>query len=112
MCPTKYLEPFGCSSVESQLCGTPVISTDCGGYVETVEHFKTGLRCHTLADYCKGIQMALDGFFDRAYIRERAVKLYDMYNLAPQYEYALKSIMDIYNPAKHGWYSPDCHMAT
>jgi glycosyltransferase involved in cell wall biosynthesis len=110
MCPTMYLEPFGCSAVESQLCGTPVISVDSGGYVETVEQFRTGLRCHTLADYCKGVQMAIDGAFDRKYVRERAVRLYDMYALAKQYEYVFKSVLDIRNYRKNGWYSPDCHL--
>jgi hypothetical protein len=110
ICASTYLEPFGGSNVESQLCGTPVISVDNGAFVETVEQFRTGLRCHTLADFCKGVQMALDGAFDRAYVRERAVRLYDMYNVAIQYEYAFKSILDIHKPGKNGWYSPDCHL--
>ena len=105
----KYLEPFGCGPVEAQLCGTPVISTDWGGMVETVEQFKTGLRGHTLADYCYGVQMALDGKFNRQYIRDRAVQLYDMYNLAPKYKYVLNSIIDIHN-GKGGWYSKDTHI--
>ncbi len=110
ICATTYCEPFGCSAVESQLCGTPVISVDTGGYVETVEQFKTGLRCHTLADFCKGVQMALDGAFDRAYVRRRAVGLYDMYALAKNYEYVFRSVLDIYTPGKNGWYSPDKHI--
>ena len=104
----KYLEPFGGGAVEAQLCGTPVISSDWGAMVETVEQFKTGFRGHTLADYCYGIQMALDGKFDRNYIRERAVNLYDMNKLAYNYEYAFKSILDIHN-GKNGWYSPDTY---
>jgi glycosyltransferase involved in cell wall biosynthesis len=108
--PVKYLEPFGCGPVEAQLCGTPVITSDWGGMVETVEQFKTGLRCHTLADFCYGIQMAIDGKFDRSYIRERAAKMYDIYNVAYQYEYAFKSILEIYTPGKNGWYSPDSHI--
>jgi mannosyltransferase OCH1-like enzyme len=111
LCPTTYLEPFGCSAVESQLCGTPVISVDSGGYVETVEHLKTGLRCHTLADFCRGVQMALDGKFDRTYVRDRAVRLYDMYNLAKNYDYVFQNVLDIYRPTKNGWYSPDCHLS-
>jgi len=106
----KYLEPFGCGPVEAQLCGTPVICSDWGGMAETIEQFKTGLRGRTVADYCHGVQMALDGFFDRAYIRQRAVNLYDMHNLACNYEYALKSIIDIHTPGKNGWYSPDTHI--
>lgn len=105
----KYLEPFGCGPVEAQLCGTPVISTDWGGMVETVEQFKTGLRGHTLADFCYGVQMAIDGKFNRKYIRDRAVRLYDMYNVAHQYEYVLKSILDIHNYSG-GWYSPFTHI--
>jgi len=108
--PTKYHEPFGCGPVEAQLCGTPVISSDFGGMVETVEQFKTGLRCHTLADYCHGVQMALDGKFNRRYIRKRAVNLYSMYKLAYNYEYIFKSIIDIHTAGKNGWYSPDTHI--
>jgi hypothetical protein len=106
---TKYLEPFGCSTVESQLCGTPVISTDWGGMAETIEQGKTGLRGHTLKDFCHGIQMAIDGKFDRQYIRERACRLYDMYKLAHNYEYVFKTVLDVFN-GKNGWYSPDTHL--
>jgi hypothetical protein len=74
-----------------------------------VEQFKTGLRCHTLADYCVGLRMAMEGTFDRAYIRERAVRLYDMFNVARQYEYTFKTLMDVHN-GKNGWYSPDSHI--
>jgi glycosyltransferase involved in cell wall biosynthesis len=107
--PTVYLEPFGAVNTEAQLCGTPVITCDSGGMVETVENFKTGLRCHTLADYCYGVQMALDGKFNRSYIRDRAVKLYDMYKCAKQYEYVFKNVLDIYND-NNGWYSPHTYM--
>lgn len=112
LCPSKFLEPFCGVSVEAQLCGTPVICSDWGGMTETVEQYKTGLRCHTLADYCKGIDMALSGYFDRKYIRERSEKLYDMYKLAENYEYVFKSVLDIYTPGKNGWYSPESYLIT
>lgn len=106
----KYLEPFGCGPVEAQLCGTPVICSDWGGMVETVEQGKTGLRGHTVADYCYGLQMVLDGKFDREYIRDRAAKLYDMYKLANDYDYVFRTILDVHTPGKNGWYSPDTHV--
>ena len=106
----KYLEPFGCGPVEAQLCGTPVICSDWGGMVETVEQGKTGLRGHTVADYCHGVQMALDNKFDRQYIRDRAVRLYDMYTLANNYDYVFRTILDMHTPGKNGWYSPDTHI--
>jgi len=110
LCLSKYLEPFCGVAVEAQLCGTPVISSDWGAMVETVEQGITGLRGHTLADYCHGVQMALDGKFDRQYIRDRAVRLYDMYNVARQYEYVFRTILDVHIPGKNGWYSPDTHI--
>lgn len=110
LCLSKYLEPFCGVAVEAQLCGTPVISTDWGAMVETVEQGITGLRGHTLADYCHGVQMALDNKFDRQYIRDRAVRLYDMYNVAHKYDYVFRSILDIHTPGKNGWYSPDTHI--
>lgn len=110
ICPSKFLEPFNCVAVEAQLCGTPVICSDNGGMVETVEQFKSGLRCHTLADYCYGIQMAIDGKFDRQYIRDRAVRKYDMYNVAKQYKYVFNTVLDLYDSEKNGWYSPDSYV--
>jgi len=102
--PSIYIEPFCGVNVEAQLCGTPVITNDFGAFVETVEPFKTGMLCHTLADFCKAVQMALDGKFDRQYIHDRAVKKYDMYNVAKQYECAFKNILDIHN-GNGGWNS-------
>lgn len=109
LAPTSFVEPFCGVAVEAQLCGTPVITKDYGAQTETVENFKTGLRCHTLQDYCYGITMAVNGEFDRQYIHERAVRFYDMFNVARQYEYVFKTIMDIYN-GTNGWYSPVSHM--
>jgi len=109
LCISKYLEPFCGVAVEAQLCGTPVICSDWGGMVETVEQFKTGLRGHTLADYVYGIKMALDGKFNRNYIRNRAAEMFDMYKLANNYEYVFKTVLDIHN-GKGGWYSTDTNI--
>lgn len=49
--PTIYLEAFGGTNVEAQLCGTPVITTDFGVFPETVVHGVTGFRCSTLEDF-------------------------------------------------------------
>lgn len=103
--PSLYIEPFCGVNVEAQLCGIPVIANDFDAFVETIEPFKTGLLCHTLSDFCYGVQMALDDKFDKIYIRERAVRLYNMYNVAYQYEYVFRNIIDLNND-NNGWYSP------
>jgi glycosyltransferase involved in cell wall biosynthesis len=108
VCPSLYVEPFCGVNVEAQLCGTPVIANDFGAFVETVEDGKTGYLCHTMADYCRGVQMALDGKFDREYIRNRAVQKYDMYNVAKQYEYVFKCVIEL-STVNNGWYSPFCY---
>ena len=109
LAPSRYIEPFCGVVVEAQLCGTPAITTDFGAQTETVEPFKTGMLCHTLQDYCNAVQWILDGNIDRSYVRERAVRLYDITNVARKYEYAFKSILDVHN-GNNGWYSPESHM--
>lgn len=42
-CVTAYREPFGLSSIESQSCGTPVLTISGGGTEETVINGKTGM---------------------------------------------------------------------
>jgi glycosyltransferase involved in cell wall biosynthesis len=82
--PTTYLEPFNQVAVEAQLCGTPVISTDLGGFTETVEQGRTGFRCSYLGEFVDAIHRAKS--LDPFYIRERAEKLYSMEAVAPQYQ--------------------------
>lgn len=48
LCPTQYIEPFGGIAVEAAYSGTPVISTDWGGFTETVVNGKTGFRVRDL----------------------------------------------------------------
>jgi len=87
-----------------------VICADAGAFGETVEHGETGVRCHTLQDYCVGVQMALDGAFDRERIRRRAVARYDMKRVAERYAYAFRTILDLYRPGG-GWYGDTSFLA-
>jgi len=82
-CPTLYMEPFNCVAVEAQLCGTPVISTDWGGFTETIEHGKTGFRCSYLGEFVQAVRDIET--LDRQYIRQRAMEKYSMWNICHDY---------------------------
>jgi hypothetical protein len=92
-------------SIKAQICGTPIIDFDNN---EIIENLKTGFKCNTLNDFYEGIQLALDNKFNRSYIRDRAVELYDMYKIAYKYEYAFKCILDVYK--SKGWFSNKSHI--
>lgn len=82
-CPTIYLEPFNCAAVEAQMCGTPVISTDWGGFTETVEQGVSGFRCSYLGEFVRAIREIES--LDRERICRRAREKYSMGILQHQY---------------------------
>jgi glycosyltransferase involved in cell wall biosynthesis len=102
--PTLYTEPFGGVAVEAMMCGTPVVTTDYGVFPETIEHGKTGFRCHTLGDFLAGIVAAET--LDRRYIADRARRLYSTEAVGKQYDIIFKQISELQGP---GWYSLESH---
>lgn len=100
LCPSAYLEPFGGVNVEAQLCGTPVISTDWGAFPETVEHGKTGFRCRTLEQFVWAVSEC--GKLDRAYISERARRLYSLERIGAMYEEYFAMLSTLWGK---GWYA-------
>lgn len=97
-CPTQYVEPFNSVAVESQLCGTPVISTDFGGFTETVEQGETGFRCSYLGEFVRALKEAPG--LDTRYIHNRAVRNYSMQSIGPQYEKYFERISTLWGA---GW---------
>jgi glycosyltransferase involved in cell wall biosynthesis len=97
--PTTYLEPFNAAAVEAQMCGTPVISTDFGGFCETVEQGKSGYRCSYLGEFVRAIKDVAD--LDRRYIRDRAHRLYSMWNLRHDYQRYFDRLSLLWS--KEGW---------
>jgi glycosyltransferase involved in cell wall biosynthesis len=97
--PTFYVEPFGGVAVEAQMAGTPVISTDFGAFTETVEHGRTGYRCHSLDQFVWAAQHV--GDLDPWYIRQRAVANYGMDRVRWMYQEYFEMVVDLW---KKGWY--------
>lgn len=88
--PTQYLGPFEGVAVESQLAGTPAITSDFGAFTETVIHGVTGFRCRTIDEYCEAVEKA--STLDRSAIRASALARYSTTVVRHQYERYFQSI--------------------
>jgi len=54
--PTYYVEPFGNMVVEGYMSGTPAITTDWGGFTETVIQGVTGFRCREHRQFIEALE--------------------------------------------------------
>lgn len=99
--PSNFIEPFCGVTVEAMMTGTPVISTHFGAFTETLEHGKTGYRCHTLNDYLEGINRSV--YLDRKYISDRAKSLFSLETCGRKYDAIFRQIYDLHSGG--GWYT-------
>jgi len=97
--PTVFIEPFGNSGIEAQLCGVPLIASSYGAFQETVLEGVTGYRCHTLADWVEAIRLSRS--LDRRQIATLARAKYSKEAAGKQYDWALKQLADL---SGRGWY--------
>ena len=98
--PTTYIEPFGGVAVESMLCGTPVVATDAGAFVETVVPGVTGFRANLLSEFVQAAVAATS--LNRETVRNVAVSRYSLNAVAPLYENYFDRLSTLYG---EGWYS-------
>ena len=84
ICPTLYNEPFGGVNVEAQISGIPVISTDWGGFAETIVHGVTGYRCRTMDHFIWALNNVQ--YLDKTRIRNWAINNYGFNKIAEMYE--------------------------
>ncbi len=111
--PTLYIEPFGGVNVESQLCGTPVITTDFGVFPETVIQGVTGFRCNRFSEFMAAGEWCIKNsklMKTRIDCRQHAEK-YLCSNVRWQFQEWFESIEDLINSVKtsedqsRAWYS-------
>jgi FkbM family methyltransferase len=81
--PSMFPEPFNLVVIESQMTGTPTITTDWGGFTETNENGVSGYRCSTLNEFEQAVYDCQK--LDRKKIRERAISKYSLEAIGPQY---------------------------
>lgn len=53
--PTYYIEPFGLTTIEANLSGTPVITTSWGGYTDNVKQGVSGFRCTYFSEFIDAV---------------------------------------------------------
>jgi glycosyltransferase involved in cell wall biosynthesis len=100
--PAYYPEPFGGVNVETQLCGTPVITSDWGAFPETVVHGVTGFRCRVFEEFCWAV-----GNIDRIKpenCRGWASRNYSLERVGGMYEEYFQRVHQIFS---QGWYEPN-----
>jgi glycosyltransferase involved in cell wall biosynthesis len=90
LCLSDYVEPFNGAAVEAMLCGTPVVSSDFGGFTETVIEGQTGYRAHSPADAVKLIAHAAK--LDRNHCREITIGRFGIDAVARKWERYLERI--------------------
>lgn len=98
--PTYYIGPFEGVSIEAMFCGTPVITTDWGCFVENVVDGLNGYRTRTLGEAmwaCENVDK-----LDPKKIRDYAVNNFSMDRVKYLYQAYFEQLMTLWDD---GWYS-------
>lgn len=100
--PTTFIEPFGFSGVEAQLCGTPLLGSSYGAFQETIVDGVTGFRCNTLADWVEAIKRS--AALDRSSIAAIAREKYSIPVIGKQYDRIFRQLQALHGA---GWYAEE-----
>lgn len=100
--PTVFIEPFGFSGIEAQLCGTPLLASNYGAFHETVIDGVTGFCCNTLADWAEAIRRS--AMLDRPTIARLARKKYSKQVIGRQYDRIFRQLQALDGA---GWYAQE-----
>jgi hypothetical protein len=98
--PTIYVEPFGTVVIESQMCGTPTLTTDWGAFTETVTNGFNGYRCRTFKQFVEAVDKSQ--YLDRKAIHDNAMNKYSLQAIQVRYDEYFKRLLTLW---EDGWYS-------
>ncbi len=92
--PTTYIEPFGGVSIESLLCGTPVIATDFGAFPENIEHGVHGYRFRTIGEAVWAAKNV--GNLDTKLIRDYAINNFGVERVKYLYQAYFEQLLTLW----------------
>lgn len=93
MVPTEYTEPFGGVAIEAMLCGTPALTSNFGGFTETIIDEVSGRLCFDSADFIDGIERAKA--FNRGIVRNATADRFSLESISERWERALPKMRSL-----------------
>lgn len=90
--PSVFMEPCNWTAIEAQFSGTPTITTDFGGFTETVSQGETGLRCSSVNDMIYAAQN-IDKIINPENCYKNALSRFTIEQQCNYYDYLFKSLM-------------------
>jgi len=90
--PSLFMEPCNWTIIEAQFSGTPTITTNFGGFTETVLQGETGLRCSGINDMIYATQN-IDKLVSPENCYKNANSRFTIKQQCDYYEYLFKSLM-------------------
>lgn len=89
--PSFFIEPCNWTVIESQFSGTPTITTDFGGFSETVRNKVTGYRCSTQQSFIDAIKNIKEIKSESCYLN--AINNFTMQKQCEDYEEIFNSLI-------------------
>jgi glycosyltransferase involved in cell wall biosynthesis len=90
--PSLFIEPCNWTVIEAQFSGTPTITTNFGGFVETVIQNKTGIRCSNINSMITAIKN-IDKSIDPQDCYNNACSKFTLKQQCDKYEILFKSLI-------------------
>jgi glycosyltransferase involved in cell wall biosynthesis len=92
--PSLFMEPCNWTIIEAQFSGTPTITTNFGGFAETVLQGETGLRCSGINDMIYATQN-IDKLVDPENCYKNANSRFTIKQQCDYYEYIFRNLSSI-----------------
>ena len=89
--PSLFTEPCNWTVIEAQFSGTPTITTNFGGFTETVLQGETGLRCSSINDMIYSV-LNIDKFINPENCYRNAMSKYTIQQQCNYYEYIFRNL--------------------